>query len=406
MLGWKGVQDFQNSRMNDGGSPEFQLDDYFNFVEDPSQKGTRFKESVKQAFEHLRSRPKATQFFLDVLELVEDRLLRMDPANRASCGEIVEAFRDFDRACSLDARYCTEPVYSKPRRASTDLSQLMATTSTFSREIKIMPSSEHESRFKEVRNSELTEQIGRSIHEARRVPRTRKLRTTSDFGTQEIPNDANEVDEGIDTIMEQDAQTSSPRKVHFQDSGIDMNDDAQRDYFPTQDEQGMSNENSRKLKEEQDISEHGFAVQDNRSAQSFGTSSMQDLSMQLRLVHTMEAKEQQAIEPMHAQTDPDKDENILVNNPTADLVNPKSATHSSPIPRTAFMLDYSGHHKISELASTNLRPSEPREMYPPDSPPNPVAEAIDEASRPLLGRYPAFEHSRPIKWYIQILCCY
>jgi serine/threonine protein kinase len=49
LLGWKGVKDFQNSRLADGGSPELALDDYFNIVEDDSfQKKTIFKESVKK----------------------------------------------------------------------------------------------------------------------------------------------------------------------------------------------------------------------------------------------------------------------------------------------------------------------------------------------------------------------
>ncbi len=49
LLGWKGVEDFQTSRIIDGGSPEMRLDAYYNFVEDdPSQKGTRFKGSVKK----------------------------------------------------------------------------------------------------------------------------------------------------------------------------------------------------------------------------------------------------------------------------------------------------------------------------------------------------------------------
>jgi hypothetical protein len=35
--------------MNDSGNPEFQMDNYFNDVEDDQlQRGTRFKESVKQ----------------------------------------------------------------------------------------------------------------------------------------------------------------------------------------------------------------------------------------------------------------------------------------------------------------------------------------------------------------------
>lgn len=311
-LGWGGVQDFQNSRMRDGSSPDFQMDDYFNYAEDPSRKVTTFKKSVKQAFGDLRDVPNTTQFFLDVLDLVQNRLLRMDPAKRANCRDIVETFRKFDERCTQNATYCTQSVYSKPRRASTGLSQLTAPTSTSPREMKgqrdMTSSSEHDSTVQEVRNSEFTKQNGRSNHETKDVPRTQKLRTTSDPGTGLIPKDANVVGEGIDRIMEHDALTISPKKVHFEDLGIPMNDGvAQGDYSETTQKEGMSNENSGRSTEDQEASSLNFAVRENHSALGSEAQYVQRWIQQTNPPHTMEDKEQQAIESSQAQKQSNRD---------------------------------------------------------------------------------------------------
>jgi hypothetical protein len=60
-----------------------------------------------------------------VLELVEKKLLRMRPKERADCGQIVERLREINERCK-DNGYCIDPV-SKPQRAGTNLSELTAT---------------------------------------------------------------------------------------------------------------------------------------------------------------------------------------------------------------------------------------------------------------------------------------
>ncbi|KAH7380993.1 kinase-like domain-containing protein [Cadophora sp. MPI-SDFR-AT-0126] len=112
LLGWEGVYNFGTERAKDGPL-QMRLDDFFN--------GTRDKE----AFPQLRNHPRATRFVVGVLELVESRLLRMDPTNRTSCDGVVAEFREFDARCSSIRGYCTDPFQPKiTERKSTDLSEL------------------------------------------------------------------------------------------------------------------------------------------------------------------------------------------------------------------------------------------------------------------------------------------
>jgi hypothetical protein len=184
----------------------------------------------------------------------------MDSAKRASCGDIVEIFKEFNRRCLRDDGYCTEPI-RRPRRSSTDLSELMATPTTSFRQRKnqfdMTPLPKHDSRVKEAMNSGFTRQNGRHPNrEPRSVLRPLGINTReatqpacqvgipSDPVTEATPIVADEVGEGIDTNMEQDSHMSSPKKVHFvqNDSGVGMNDDdSKSDYFgPNQNEEGLS----------------------------------------------------------------------------------------------------------------------------------------------------------------------
>jgi hypothetical protein len=78
-----------------------------------------------QEFVLLRNDPGTTQFFLDLLCFIENKLLRMDPNKRAKCDEIVDKFRELHTKCSENEKYCTERK-STPTRTPTKLSELVA----------------------------------------------------------------------------------------------------------------------------------------------------------------------------------------------------------------------------------------------------------------------------------------
>lgn len=73
-----------------------------------------------------------TPFLADMLELIETRLLRMRPEVRAQCDEVVANLKTLHDRCLTDKGYCTDPVPSKPRRADTALSELVATPYIYS----------------------------------------------------------------------------------------------------------------------------------------------------------------------------------------------------------------------------------------------------------------------------------
>ncbi len=357
----------------------------------------------------------------------------MKPAKRASCGEVVKSLKDINERCLQVDGYCTKSVWI-PRRSSTDLSELMATPTASSWQIKkradMTPSPKHDSRVKEAMNLRFAKQNSRHPNrETRSVPRAWELGINTGEATQlarkeGIPRDPvieatimvpDEMDEGVDTNMEQDSQMSSPKKVHFvpEDSGIGMNDEnMEGGYFaPTQNEGGMPNVGGGELtREEQDTSKHGFAVQASHSSLNSGTDSTQDWLMDTRLVDKTEPGKQRAMEPVNAQKEQNTSEDNLANNHTNHQTTPKTATNSTPTASSSSMLNR------SVFASTRLHPEEPQGMSLPDSLPNAPTEIIeDETLRPLLsGRlahdmentsYVETERSRLRKWYKEIFCC-
>lgn len=62
---------------------------------------------------------------MDLLDLIELKLLRMRPEHRATCDEIVKDLQDIYTECLRSEEYCVSPVPgSKPRRVGTDCSEL------------------------------------------------------------------------------------------------------------------------------------------------------------------------------------------------------------------------------------------------------------------------------------------
>ncbi|KAK3313292.1 kinase-like domain-containing protein, partial [Apodospora peruviana] len=93
-------------------------------VEDDAtiEKVARLKQCVKDEFKSLRQRG-TTRFFHEMLDYVEDHLLRMRPDMRAKCDDIVHKFTQMHDRCLIDESYCTAEI-PRPDRADTKLSEL------------------------------------------------------------------------------------------------------------------------------------------------------------------------------------------------------------------------------------------------------------------------------------------
>ncbi|ORY00554.1 kinase-like domain-containing protein [Clohesyomyces aquaticus] len=108
LLGWEGVDDFSAQRADDSDSrPDVKEDNFFNFYENGRK--AKSKKSVAKNFKTLREHPNCKDFMLDLLECIEERMLRMVPTSRSTCNEIVEELGQIMSRCE-DSRYCTERI--------------------------------------------------------------------------------------------------------------------------------------------------------------------------------------------------------------------------------------------------------------------------------------------------------
>ncbi|KAF4634373.1 hypothetical protein G7Y89_g3744 [Cudoniella acicularis] len=132
LLGGAGVDEFSKERAKDD-SREFRQDVFYNFVQikennGDTQLGARAKRSVANEFQTLYSQESCSDFTLDLLTFIKDRLLRVGPQNRATCKEIVEKFEELHKECKSDLDYCTKRMKKIPERSETGLSELSAST--------------------------------------------------------------------------------------------------------------------------------------------------------------------------------------------------------------------------------------------------------------------------------------
>jgi hypothetical protein len=80
-----------------------------------------------QEFQALYEHEKCSDFILDLLTFIKDKLLRITPKKRAECKEVVEKFEGLNNECVKDRDYCMKRVKKTPDRTGTALSELTAT---------------------------------------------------------------------------------------------------------------------------------------------------------------------------------------------------------------------------------------------------------------------------------------
>ena len=135
VLGWHGIEEFTEQRKEDSN---FMIpsDHFFKFYKD--ENSVEAKASVRkvcivppalthvvyywQAFMYLRENSASSDFVLDLLDLVETRLLRLRVAQRASCDDIVIRLQTIKDRCDRDKQYCVEKTPRDVSRTPTDLS--------------------------------------------------------------------------------------------------------------------------------------------------------------------------------------------------------------------------------------------------------------------------------------------
>ncbi|KXX83293.1 Serine/threonine-protein kinase H2 [Madurella mycetomatis] len=149
---WAGVEQFSQKRMDE--EPPLDEKNYRVLIREDTfflalrkhdvgsgngvEKTARFKQSVKDELEHLRAEDETTGFLADLLDLIEDALLRMEPLKRSTCSEIVERLESMHERCQRDQEYCTRKVVTKlpvrEQRTSSALSEISSMAGNMYRE--------------------------------------------------------------------------------------------------------------------------------------------------------------------------------------------------------------------------------------------------------------------------------
>jgi serine/threonine protein kinase len=129
LCGWQGVENFSKKRASTSvtGLPGYREDNFFNInsMGEIPQKATA-KECVHLEFHTLRHHENSSDAILDLLNYIEDRLLRMEPKARDSCDNVVDRLQEIYQRCAEDKSYCSERRQVIREKRMTGLSELAA----------------------------------------------------------------------------------------------------------------------------------------------------------------------------------------------------------------------------------------------------------------------------------------
>lgn len=145
LCGWQGVEDFSKKRATDSvtGIPDYTEDNFFNltYIGENKTKASA-KESVHLEIDALRRHEKSSGFIMDLLDYVEDHILRMRPEQRVNCDNVVEKLQELHRRCVVDAQYCTKPQQCIREKRMTGLSELAPSPTFISMDFSAIPSAQ------------------------------------------------------------------------------------------------------------------------------------------------------------------------------------------------------------------------------------------------------------------------
>lgn len=117
---WKLVHDFKTKRASEDLYSPIKFDTFYELKSlsgGLNTSGAQLKPVVTQHIQSLRSHPRCTQFFLDVLDMVERGMLTVESSDnyiehsrRKNCGEIQRALGSFYNRCLNDKDYAVRPL--------------------------------------------------------------------------------------------------------------------------------------------------------------------------------------------------------------------------------------------------------------------------------------------------------
>lgn len=79
-----------------------------------------------QEFQMLYHHENCSDYLIDLLEFIKDKILRIDPKKRVKCNEIVKEFERLNSRCKKEENYCMKREKTPPKRTGTALSEMAA----------------------------------------------------------------------------------------------------------------------------------------------------------------------------------------------------------------------------------------------------------------------------------------
>ncbi|KAH4177188.1 hypothetical protein HBI49_055760 [Parastagonospora nodorum] len=127
ILGWHGVRDFAEQRNVDSNTkiPSDQFFNFFEYKHDLNE--AKLKSSVYRTLAILRESDASSDLMIDLLDLIESRLLRSRTYERASCDELVAQLDTIKNSCAGSEKYCVQVTRGKLARIPSDLSEKLVT---------------------------------------------------------------------------------------------------------------------------------------------------------------------------------------------------------------------------------------------------------------------------------------
>ncbi|KAK5633817.1 hypothetical protein RRF57_009531 [Xylaria bambusicola] len=134
LRGGDAVTAFRMERLEDT-IPGFKEDIFFSLPNhqrhNPIDRATE-KASVRKHLNMLRNQQGCTEFFLELINFVDDHLLRMQPFKRCRISELQEFISSLNQKCHEDDNYCIERITPVSHRRGTNLSELLSNPTQYS----------------------------------------------------------------------------------------------------------------------------------------------------------------------------------------------------------------------------------------------------------------------------------
>lgn len=129
LSGWQGIEEFELKRIKDsvnerGGYCE---DNFFNWIvlEEQDKRMAMAKASVRLEIQGLRCHEMSSDFTLDLLNYLEDHLIRMNPENRHDAHDLVKRLEEIRDRCMQDPGYSAEKTGTIRPRSNSELSEII-----------------------------------------------------------------------------------------------------------------------------------------------------------------------------------------------------------------------------------------------------------------------------------------